>query len=281
MADLEISPASVAELAIFKEWAQAEQWNPGESDTIAFGAADPYGFLVGKLNGEAVATISAIRYGTSFGFLGFYIVRPELRGQGHGIGLWQAAMTHLAGRNVGLDGVVDQQDNYRKSGFRSVWNHVRYEGVPAIERPSSAIQLVDGRSVPFDQLAAYDRRFFPTERDAFLSLWVNLPTHASIAAVEDGKLVGFGLVRPSQSGSRIGPLYAASEDVAVALIDGLSSLTPGQSVALDVPDVNPTAVKLMERLGLQPTFECARMYTGPTPSMDLAGVFAASTIELG
>ncbi len=166
MAKFEITTASVGEMSKFREWANDEQWNPGQSDMLPFHTADPKGFFLGKLNGEPVASVSGVRYGADFGFLGFYIARPSVRGQGYGIQLWRAAMEHLAGRNVGLDGVVEQQENYRKSGFRRAWNHLRYEGVPSGEQAPSDITLVDGRSVPFGQLAAYDRRFFPAERDA-------------------------------------------------------------------------------------------------------------------
>jgi hypothetical protein len=134
--------------------------------------------------------------------------------------------------------------------------------------------------VPFRQLADYDRRFFPAERDAFLSLWVNLPGHRSVAALKDGELAGFGVLRPTDTGTRIGPLYASSDSIAEAVVSGLTA--PGEEVAIDVPDVNAPAIKLAERLGLTPTFECARMYAGgPPPTVDQAGIFATTTLELG
>jgi hypothetical protein len=78
---------------------------------------------------------------------------------------------------------------------------------------------------------------------------------------------------------RIGPLYAASDRVAEALISGLAE--PGMAVAIDVPDVNRPAIKLMESLGFEPTFECARMYAGPAPEIDQDGIFGTTTLELG
>jgi GNAT superfamily N-acetyltransferase len=278
MPELEIGTASAAELGKFSEWAAEEGWNPGQSDLVAFTAADPAGFLVGRLDGQAIASISAIRYGSEYGFIGFYIVRPDFRGKGYGLQLWRAGMERLAGRNVALDGVVDQQDNYRKSGFRHAYNHVRYEGVPAASG-GAGVTLVDGRSISFDQLAAYDRRFFPAYRGSFLALWVGLPGHRSLAAVHDGRLEGFAVLREARSGSRIGPIFAASDEIAHALVAGLR--TPGSSVAIDVPDANQAAVKLAERLGLEPTFECARMYTGPDPDIDLGGIYANTSLELG
>ncbi|WP_132285964.1 GNAT family N-acetyltransferase [Kribbella sp. VKM Ac-2568] len=278
MGDLRISTASTADLLTLRQWAADEGWNPGQTDVLAFAAADPAGYLVGRLDGELVASCSGVRYGTDYGFLGFYLVRPDRRGLGFGLRLWQAVMELLAGRTVGLDGVVDQQDNYRKSGFRRALTHVRYAGVPAAEAGSSDVELVDGRSVPFRELAAYDRRFFPAERDTFLSLWVGLPGHTSLAALRDGHVVGFGVLRAAESGMRIGPLYAASDEVALALVSGLAS---GVEVAIDVPDVNRKAIKLVEGLRFEPVFECARMYAGPAPVVDQDGIFGTTTFELG
>ena len=88
------------------EWAAAEGWNPGLNDADCFHTADPTGFLMGYLGDEPIASISVVRYSSAFGFLGFYIVRPDQRGRGFGFRLWQAGMEYLEGCTVGLDGVV-------------------------------------------------------------------------------------------------------------------------------------------------------------------------------
>ncbi|SEG71037.1 hypothetical protein SAMN05216223_108332 [Actinacidiphila yanglinensis] len=281
MATFEISTAGADELRTFADWADDEQWNPGLSDGEAFYPTDPHGFLLGRLDGRAVASVSAVRYGLDHGFLGFYIAREPVRGQGYGLRMWNAAMDRLDGRNVGLDGVVSQQDNYRKSGFRRAWNHIRYEGVPSGEQAPAGVTLVDAGTLPFARLAGYDRRFFPAARDVFLAAWIGLPGHTALAAVRDGELCGFGVRRPARSAARVGPLYAASPDIAHALLGALAATAPGLPVAVDVPDVNPAATALVERLGLRPTFETARMYTGPTPAIDIAGIFGNTTLELG
>ncbi|RKN43957.1 GNAT family N-acetyltransferase [Streptomyces hoynatensis] len=281
MEEYTIGEAGIGELPRFREWARAEGWNPGGSDLLPFHAADPGGFLLGRLGGEPVASLSAVRYGEDYGFLGFYLVRPALRGRGYGLRIWQAAVRRLGERNIGLDGVVAQQENYRRSGFRRAWNHVRYEGVPSGEPAPADIALADGRSVPFGRLAAYDRRFFPAERNAFLSLWLGLSAHVSLVAIRNGELAGLAVSRPAAAGVRVGPLYAASPEVGLALLNGIAARAPGTAVVLDVPDVNPAAVGLVERLGLVPTFECARMYTGQVPEIDVYGIFATTTLELG
>src|SRR3954469_12874432 len=94
------------EVALAVEWAAQEGWNPGLHDAESFHAADSGGFRIGTLGGQPVASISVVKYGERFAFLGLYIVLPQFRGKGHGWRLWQDGMATLAGRQVGLDGVV-------------------------------------------------------------------------------------------------------------------------------------------------------------------------------
>lgn len=281
MPTFEISVGSADDVQRMARWAADEGWNPGNTDALAFHTADPGAFLVGRLDGEPVTCISVVKYGQTFGFLGFYIARPAVRGKGYGIQNWRAGMTRLAGRNVGLDGVVAQQANYRKSGFHNAWNNIRYEGPTFVAKPPAGVGLVDARSVPFDRLAAYDRRFFPEARDSFLASWISLPERAALVAIQGGKLVGFAVMRDCQSASRVGPLLAASGDIAAALVSALAEKTGAKSVAIDVPDLNKPAVALAEQTGLKPSFETARMYTGAKPDIDYAGLYGVTSLELG
>jgi hypothetical protein len=277
----EIAIASADDVQRMAGWAADEGWNPGNTDFHAFFAADPAGFLMGRLDGEPVTAISVVKYGEALGFLGFYIARPAARGKGYGLHTWQAGMKRLAGRNVGLDGVVAQQHNYRKSGFRLAWNNVRQEGPPPDTGPPAGVCLIDGRSVPFDKLATYDRRFFAATRDAFLASWISLPERASMVAVRDGELVGLAVMRAARAARRVGPLYAESPDVAAALVAALARKTGAATVAVDTPDMNKPALALAERCGWKASFETARMYTGANPEVDTAGLYGVTSFELG
>ena len=95
----EVRPMTRVELDVAVDWAAAEGWNPGRHDADAFYATDPNDFFVGLLDGEPIAPISAVAYDGAFGFVGFYIVKPELRGQGYGIQVWRRAMEYLGARN--------------------------------------------------------------------------------------------------------------------------------------------------------------------------------------
>jgi hypothetical protein len=58
------------------------------------------------------------------------IVKPDLRGRGYGLRIWQAGMKRLGSRVIGLDGVTTQQDNYQKSGFVLAHRNIRFGGTP-------------------------------------------------------------------------------------------------------------------------------------------------------
>jgi GNAT superfamily N-acetyltransferase len=281
MPALRIRPMTRAELDLGIEWAAQEGWNPGLHDADTFHAADPEGFLGAWLGDEPVGMVSAVHYGAGFGFLGFYLVRPPFRGQGHGLALWQAAMQRFNGRVVGLDGVVAQQDNYRKSGFELAWNNVRYEGV-AQARASHGASVVPLTDVALQDLLDYDAAFFADDRRTFTRHWVAQRGSTALAVRREGRLAGYGVIRPCRSGRRIGPLFADDAQGAEQLYHALVAQVPaGATVQIDVAACNPLALALVRAQGLAPVFETARMVTGKVPALPVQRMFGVTSFELG
>ncbi|MBB5689575.1 GNAT family N-acetyltransferase [Roseomonas alkaliterrae] len=270
------------ELDLALDWAAEEGWNPGLADAGCFHAADPGGFLVAERDGERLGCVSAVHHGAGFGFLGFYIVRPPFRGQGIGLALWRAAMARLAGRVVGLDGVVAQQENYRRSGFALVHRNIRYGAeAPAAPGRAGLPAVVAASDVPFAAIAACDRAVFPAEREAFLRAWLAAPGHVARAVPGADGLRGFAVLRPCRSGSKIGPLVAADPAAARALLAALLDAAPAGPVFLDLPEPNPDALAMAREAGMQPVFETARMYAGGVPDLPLARIYGITSFELG
>ena len=279
MSDLQIRNLRPEEISIAAEWAAAEGWNPGLSDAACFAIPDAQGFFVGEIDGEPVATISCVNYDDRFAFLGFYIVRADLRGSGHGLRIWNAAIAHARPRIIGLDGVVAQQDNYKKSGFELAYANIRYGGtVAAPPAPADVIAL---DKVPFALVEADDATVFPARRGAFLRAWIGTQGHVGRALMRDGKLAAWGVIRPCRSGTKIGPLVADDRAAAEKVVQALLANAGDGEVFLDVPAVNREAVALAEALGLRPVFETARMYTGAIPPLRIDRVFGVTSFELG
>lgn len=307
-----IRKMTLADLERAIAWAGSEGWNPGLHDAATFYHTDPNGFFMGYVDDQPIASLSAVRYGHTFGFIGFYIVRPSYRGQGYGWQIWQVGMDYLKGRTVGLDGVVAQQANYQQSGFQLAYRNIRYEGLGGkgnMPEPMAAPELLerwsrDIQPVNWDTmeaiLRAYDRTCFPSDRPDFLRRWMTQTESHGVALVQDGRLFGYGVVRPCQTGYKIGPLFAETVHGAEAIFLALRQhmdlreqqrrdtevgRQTGNAIAypfyLDVPEPNAQAVALAAHYGLVPMFETARMYTPEAPPLPLDRIFGVTTFELG
>jgi len=276
-----IKVATREEIDIAVDWAAQEGWNPGLNDSHCYYSADSSGFLIGFLGEQAIATISVVKYGRSFGFLGFYIVHPEYRAKGYGIQIWQAGLKHLEGRNIGLDGVVEQQQNYQKSGFNLAYRNIRYEGKSTGAIPSNT-DIVELSSLPFSSINSYDALFFPEQRSEFIQAWIRQPQSSALGIMQNGKLAGYGVIRACHSGHKIGPLFADSPELADTLFQALrSTVSASQSIYLDIPEVNSDALSLVNRYDMKVVFETARMYSKENPILPLGHVYGVTSFELG
>lgn len=273
-----------AELDTLVEWAADEGWNPGKNDAEIFWNTDPEGFVAAELAGELIGGGSIVSYGGRFGFMGFFIVRPDHRSRGIGRQLWFHRRDLLISRLqappvIGMDGVFDMQDFYSRGGFVFCNRDLRFEGVGAATTPADI--LVDLSAVSFAEISQYDAAHFPAPRERFLKAWIAQPNSRALGAVRNGVLRGYGVIRPCRLGFKIGPLFAADSDAADALFRGLGDLAPGEPIFLDVPENNPLAMALARRHNLREVFGCARMYYGPQPILPYREIFGVTTFELG
>jgi GNAT superfamily N-acetyltransferase len=284
---VKIRALSLEEISIPLGWAKQEGWNPGLSDAAPFWLSDPKGFIGGFIDDNLVACISAVRYDNQFGFMGFYLVAPAYRGHGYGLQVWQAAMDHLRGVTcIGLDGVVAQQNNYRKSGFEIAHRNMRFEGslpftASGIELAASE-RLVPVADIPMNDILDFDAQHFPTRRQVFLHAWVHQTEHYALALMKGDEVCAYGVIRPCATGYKIGPLFAHHPDQArnlvFALCQNLDHRTP---IYLDPPAENPAAITLVNELGMKFVFETARMYRGVKPALPIQNIYGITTFELG
>lgn len=262
------------------DWARQEGWNPGLRDAEAFAAEDPEGFLGLSIDGELVATISLVSYGPGFGFLGFYICRPDHRGKGLGLALWNEALRLKPAATIGLDGVKAQQPSYRKSGFVLAHENIRHGGLKPngySELNPDLVMLTPADAAAIDRFEQRNR-LFPAPRQRFLAEWLR---YDAMALQRDGEIVGYGVIRPCHDGWKVGPLFADRIADAETILRGLLTRMAEGTFFLDTPATNQGAVDLAVSLGLRPMFETARMYRGKTPEIATQKVFGITTFELG
>ena len=265
------------------DWTDCEGWNPGRYDREAFWNQDPQGYRGLHMDGELIAGGSIVSYDGAFGFMGFFIVRPEFRGFGIGRHLWVQRRDTLlqrldSGAAIGMDGVVDMQPFYGKGGFTKQFADVRH--VRKGERMELHPEVAVGPGDLLD-LNAYDKSCFLFDRPRFLASWTNQPEGRVFRFIRAGRIMGWAALRTAAQGRRIGPLFADSAEVAEALYHACLDAAPGEEVHIDVPMCNGEAVALVNGKGAEPVFECARMVHGHAPAWPMERIYGITSFELG
>lgn len=287
--ELVIRNMSRSEVDELVAWAAREGWNPGLHDAEVFWATDQDAFIAADLDGEMIGGGAITSYNGDFGFMGFFIVRPEYRGRGFGQTLWHARRQRLLdrlrpGASIGMDGVFEMQDYYAKGGFSFSHRNMRFRA--EVPDRTTTLRDVDKNiiplaAIPFEQVLDYDRTCFPALRPTFLREWIAQPNALAVGYQRDGKLSGYGVVRRCREGCKVGPLFANDIQMAEALYSHLAGFAAGGPLYLDAPENNPTAMALVQQHQMIEVFGCARMYLGPLPDLVHERVFGVTTFELG
>lgn len=276
---LKIRKMSREEAEFAVEMAAAEGWNPGINDGKLFYETDPEGFFIAEISGKPIGCASAVAYDDFFGFLGLYVIRPEFRRSGIGMKLTRKCLEYLGKRNIGLDGVIENEKKYQKvMKFKSYYSNLRFEGIGGGEVPSGLVKISE---VQFEDLLDYDRRMFPAPRARFLKEWIKQPDSFAYAKLEAEQLKGYGVIRKCRTGYKIGPLFADDLPTAEKIFQALKASVPGETIYLDVPEPNKNAMEIAEKYGMTRVFKTIRMYSQKEPDIKLEGVYGVTSFELG
>ena len=268
------------EIQVAIDWAEREGWNPGIHDAQTFYQADPNGFFIGEINGQAVSVGSAVVYDDQFAFCGLYIVHPNFRGQGYGIELTRERLRYVDHRNAGIDGVAENIPIYERIGYRLAYHNIRYQ-CSATSKTTLDQSIVPLSQVPFECIETYDLFCFPSKRSGFLNAWINQSNAKALGFVENGQLRGYAVRRQCIEGHKIGPLFADNFSVAEGLFLALQQDIPGEAIFLDIMEINPAAQRLVDRYHMQKVFTTGRMYLKGQPELDKQKIFGITTFELG
>lgn len=267
------------------KWAIYEGWNSGPHDAKAFWETDPKGFYGCYKDDELIGGGSIVSYNGDFGFMGFFIVKPAYRAMGIGRKLWHLRRDTLLSRlkanaPIGMDGVVAMQDFYEKGGFKTAFRDLRYEKMGQQFELHPAISSITKDDL--QNVLALDKECFGYARPQFMEHWLKLPDSKTFKySDENGLLKGFAMIRKVNVGYKVCPLFAENKAIAEELYKACLNGAAGELLYLDIPMANPMALELVEAYEATYVFECARMYLGEAPKMNLQKVFGITTFELG
>jgi len=282
--DLQFQKLDLEGVKTLVNWAEEEGWNPGPNDADVYFATDPNGFYGYYFEGNLIAGGSIVSYNKEFGFMGFFIVKPEYRSLGIGKKIWYQRRDMLLSRlnkdaPIGMDGVIAMQPFYKKGGFEILFRDERYEKIGTQFTTNKNISSIADED--FDSILTYDKQCFGFSRPQFMKPWLKLPDNKTFKYLEDGKLKGFAIVRKANKGYKVCPLFAANEIIAEELYKACLNSAVGEPLYLDIPVINKGAVNIIKKYNATYVFECARMYYGKPPEVDISKIFGITTFELG
>ena len=199
---------------------RSAHWNQNEADwRLMLEIGRGWGLFLA--DGTAVASTVVLPYGNRFAWISMVLVLPEHRRRGHASRLLRAAMSDL--RVNGLAAVLDATpagyEVYVKEGFRESWKFARLQLGAAprgTAQESGGVRPMAASDWP--ALLALDAPAFGASRERLLrALAARLP-QAALVIERAGRLAGFLLGRDGLEASQLGPLVAADEDAARALL---------------------------------------------------------------
>ena len=262
------------------EWAAGRGRNPGINDAGCFYEADPERLFCGGNWREQIGSRSR-RYPTAKALaLSVCILSARTGGVTLMARRWPggapapAGMQHRRRRRHGAGGGLPEGSALETSltPTRVLSERERPEESGGVEDPA----------FNWSEIINYDRRCFPAPREAFLRAWTAQPGAAALGLRGPAGLQGYGVLCPCRKGFKIGPLFADGPEIAELLFQALCGRAgAGSEVFLDIPEVNPAALALVERHRMQKVFATARMYSGEPPAIDLSRIYGITSFELG
>ena len=221
------------------------------------------------------ATAAVIRYGGDLAWISMVLVRPDQRRRGHATALMRWAVDALGGtRCAALDATPAGREVYRQLGFRDLWGFARWS-LPASLPAAAGVRPVTDADWP--ALLALDAAAFGAPRAALLRDFAARAPQAAFVA-EDGS--GFVLSRDGARGPQIGPVVAADDGTARALIAAARHALPGAAV-LDLPDARGGLAGWLSQHGAAPQRPFTRMALGADTPGDAARIAAVAGPEFG
>jgi ribosomal protein S18 acetylase RimI-like enzyme len=280
-----ISTATRDELTeIVRMTIEEARWRASYKVVDAWWALDPAGFFVGRVDGELISQICAIRYDDSYGFMGLFVVRASHRGRRFGIRLAGHAIRHLDGCNISVSAELDRVADYARSGFVLTSDDFIYLGVAA--RCATEISFV----VPYDEsaldaVADYDRRCFPAARREFLARLFEMEDCVVYVYRQAGDVRGYVAAYPIHEAWTVAPCFADTLEIARELIHAAVNRVPeGALIEMNVQCENRQAQALvvaMVEYQMEVELKLARMYTKGVPTIESAKVWLATFFFVG
>lgn len=202
--------------------------------------------------GRVVGSVVWTRYGTDAAMVGMMITSPRLQEQGAGTWLMNEVIARNPGRRLLLTATDVARRLYRSLDFRFERTVIQCQGeaqppppAPLPEGTSLRLAEAAGRVA---EVAALDALATGLDRSHVLA---RLARDAALTVIErDGRLTGYAMCRRFGRGHVIGPVIAASDEEATALVAPHVAARAGGFLRLDTPALEGSFARFLAASGL-------------------------------
>jgi len=230
-------------------------------------------------DGRPVATGAILPYGDTFAWISMVLVTAARRRARIGTRILEACCTELTERHLVavLDATPAGEQVYRPLGFEPLFGLTRWQGAGG-GRATTSSGIRPMRDADLAAVAAIDAAAFGARRSFLLdSFFRRAPQVAFIAENSDG----FVLARSGRIATQIGPVVAANETIAAALLGAALDAAAGP-VFLDLCDRWNGLVDQLERRDFTVQRPFLRMaLRHRVPFSDAARTFVVAGPEFG
>ncbi len=238
------------------------KWNQLEPDWQIFLQHSPGACLVATFQDQIVGTVTTIRYGHSFSWIGMVLVDPDFRRKGIGQQLLQEALQLLQSEEtVKLDATPAGREVYLKLNFVDEYPLTRMNRMLTedIFHPTSARAILK-EDLP--NLIEFDSKIFGANRSSLLNwMWEKAPGFAFL--IEEGnEIKGYAMGRYGHDFIHIGPVIAQNIDTAQDLLIAALKKCAGFPVILDVLHFEPEWITWLREIGFTEQRNFIRMFRG-------------------
>lgn len=240
-------------------------WNQLSRDWEIFLMLDPQGNRVCvQDDGNVIGTVTTIRYGHHFAWIGMVLVDPAHQRKGIGLRLLEQAGQLLKNENcVKLDATPAGRQVYTNLDFEDEYELSRMFASPfhmqhVISSPAATALTAES----LESVRSFDLEIFGADRMALLSWMLDGAPELAFKVGERDHLKGFCFGRSGYRYAHIGPVVANNVEVAKDLVSAALKHCGNKPVILDVSHHNDSWRGWLESVGFSALRPFIRMYRG-------------------
>jgi GNAT superfamily N-acetyltransferase len=260
-------------------------WNQVEADwRLMLGLGRGLG--VSTADGRLVATTIMLPYEQRFAWISMVLVTESFQRRGIAKRLLRRAVDDLVGGGHVplLDATPAGREVYRQLGFEDCWGMQRLaclSGTSPVAARENDIEVRPHAPGDWTRVLEFDHAVFGADRSGILRNLARRVPHAALIAERAGRFCGASFARDGRVATQIGPVIAADQEAALALITAALAKVPAP-VFIDVPDRHARFAAWLRATGFAAQRSLTRMAHGRSRAFDdLDCLFAIAGPELG